>query len=220
MFIRVYSYFKSRGIFTLKQVLKFLLCLIFTDIIRVSLAINLPQSSVTSFWIDLQGTATCSKEWLGKGSAWFTTVVNYLYNQQKNSIAVAQMLWKKKCEGIIYCCLLEIMKKSACSLPWTRELNWYGVWLKRALSKNTPPLMKKYQIKGSMTCLLCSLSVLCSKHGLRGCVQRIYTVNLFETPIKTKSVFLVKTWYWGQGGCTATQIHLQSNLILKAQQPG
>lgn len=45
----VYSYVKSGLIFALKQVLKFLLCLIFTDIIRVYLAINMPQSSVTSF---------------------------------------------------------------------------------------------------------------------------------------------------------------------------
>lgn len=50
-------------------------------------------------------------------------------------------------------------------------------------------MKKKNLIKGGMICLLCSLSVPPAKTGLSGCVQRIYTVNLFETPIKTKSAF-------------------------------
>lgn len=81
------------------------------------------------------------------------------------------------------------------SLFFTLNQGAQLIWClsRKALSKNTLPLMKKKKIKGSMTCLLCSLSVPCAECGFSDCAQKIYIVNQFETPIKTKSAFPGKT---------------------------
>lgn len=114
----------------------------------------------------------------------------------------------------------EIPKNFIYSLHQTRELKQNVVSLDKKSSKIILPLMKKYQIKGNMICLISLLPGQRAKTGLSGCVWSICTVNLFATPKKTKSAFPDKTWYWGQPRCIAAQVHLQSSLSLEAQHPG
>lgn len=67
-----------------------------------------------------------------------------------------------------------------------------------------------------MTSFVCSLPVQWVKKWSHWLCRGICTVNLLATSEKTKYAF---PGYWGQPECTAAQGHLQSSLILEAQQP-